>query len=267
MRLEREELRPGCPPPRGLSSGTPRPDARGPEDRSCRIAAAPGNAEGSRLRSLPSLVLRAEMSRSRSGAWQGQEGDSAWESWLRLARCRYFPTTTYPTPFRFSIFVPNGSESLIRSSRIFFRNSGSASSGRPRWLGGLPNPSEIGWSDELDERLALEPRHGDDRFQNRRVGRKAAGVVGVPPVVEIRDVGAGAEIVALVVLARQPLQRLVLEDEVAEAVEDRLALVDFDPRSTCGPWPTNTSAPASIIARAKVTRNSAGTSRPPWPPS
>ena len=64
--------------------------------------------------------------------------------------------------------------------------------------------------------------------QNQPVGGEPGLVVLGAPVVEVRDMGVRPEVVGFVVLARQAQQRLVLEDEVTEAVEDRLAFVDLD---------------------------------------
>ena len=81
---------------------------------------------------------------------------------------------------------------------------------------------------ELDQLFAAILRHGDDGFPDRRIGGEAALVEVVARVVEVVDVRRGPEVERLVVFARQAQQRFVLENEIAEAVHDRLALVHLD---------------------------------------
>ena len=81
---------------------------------------------------------------------------------------------------------------------------------------------------QLDQLLPAPLRYRDDRLPDLRNGGEPRRVVVVAGLVEVREAVALVEPEPVVVLVRQPLERLVLEDEVAEAVQDRCALVDLD---------------------------------------
>src|SRR5262245_38406592 len=96
-------------------------------------------------------------------------------------------------------------------------------------------PAERDWRQldraqgQLSIRAAFVAQRWHDRFPVAAVGREA-GLVGLRALLidlSRRQIGFGAE--ALVAVGRDLGDQLVLADEVAQAVEDRLALVELQP--------------------------------------
>src|SRR5512140_2966141 len=81
---------------------------------------------------------------------------------------------------------------------------------------------------EFHELAAAEGRHRDHAFVVISGGRKAGGAVPEPGIIQVRCERGVREIKHLVVVGGHRVDRLVLEDEVGQAVEDRLPLVDLD---------------------------------------
>ena len=77
--------------------------------------------------------------------------------------------------------------------------------------------------------LAAAPLYGrDERFPDLAIGVEPAAIVVRPRLIEVADLRLAAEADRLVRVRWKPEERLVLEDEIADAVEDRLPLVDLD---------------------------------------
>src|SRR5206468_12501113 len=73
-----------------------------------------------------------------------------------------------------------------------------------------------------------KPRHRDHRLPDVRIGREPGRVVVRSAIVEVADAGSRPHAERRVVLRRLPQQRLVLETEIRQRVEDRLSLVLLD---------------------------------------
>ncbi len=78
------------------------------------------------------------------------------------------------------------------------------------------------------ERLPAPPDRGHHRLPHVLVRRKALPIVIRPRVVEIGDAGERPEVLLLVRVGGLLEHEIVLEDEVAETVQDRLPFVDLD---------------------------------------
>ena len=81
---------------------------------------------------------------------------------------------------------------------------------------------------QLDQLLSAPLGHRDDRLPDLGDGGEPGGVVVVAGLVEVGEAVALVQSDPVVVLVRQPLEGLVLENEVPEAVEDRHPLVHLD---------------------------------------
>src|SRR5215831_5367628 len=134
---------------------------------------------------------------------------------------------------------PNHADALLdrdaRAERL--REALEAFENRPRNLGGRERRhAAIGAPRRVAEVHGMQPDLGDATFfeparrDDALIPEVAAEGSRVPHRVELR-VGrrGGVHLELLVEIARHRLEQIELEDEVAEAVEDRLAAVDLDP--------------------------------------
>ena len=130
-----------------------------------------------------------------------------------------------PVPCSIAIAVPNGRDSRCRRSRIVL---GDLRRGEPRHaaIGAARRVAQIHRvQPDFGQPSLLEAGGGDDALIPLVAGEHEL----VPHGVEL-GVGGGrrVDLVLLVEIARHRFEQIELKDEVAEAVEDRLAVVDLD---------------------------------------
>ena len=116
---------------------------------------------------------------------------------------------------------------------IFLPSSSGAIRGVPRCDLGAFQPSSMGWKTISTASLPSKVTTGTTlSYQRESVGKP---VVGLPSsstleagVVDLRGEPVQREAVAVALVGRHGVDGLVLEDEVAQRVEDRPPVVDFD---------------------------------------
>lgn len=79
----------------------------------------------------------------------------------------------------------------------------------------------------LFDRAVFDYKAGDDRFKHLAVDNKAAGAVFTSGCPAVRGCVVGTKVINIEEVCRLALYAVILDEEVAQAVKNRLAVINF----------------------------------------